>query len=204
MNRTVKQKWGALRDRARPVFAEAKLRLRRGTRGIAAVEFALTLPMWVLMLLGASDGAYCLLVNERVDRIAYSVTDIVTQYQTVTKANLNDILLAAGQLMSPLPFANNGVVIISSVFQPATGNPIVEWQYSGGGSLVSTSQIGTTNGKALLPNGLTLNANDNVIISEVYYKFTPMFLNAGIFTQNTVYRVAVYKPRLSPLVTPPT
>ncbi len=30
-----------------------------------------------------------------------------------------------------------------------------------------------------LPNGLTMNDNDNVIISEVYYSFTPMFLQCG-------------------------
>jgi len=190
MNHLARKTWRSLRNSAR--------------RGIAAVEFALTLPIWITLLLGAADGTYCLLVNERVDRIAYSVTDIVTQYQTISKANLNDILLAASQLMNPIPFGANGIVIVSSVFQPSTGAPIIEWQYTGGGSLSKGSQVGSSGGSAVLPNGLTLNANDNVIISEVYYKFTPMFLNASLFSSGTVYRVAVYKPRLSPLVTPPT
>ena len=190
MNHTVKNLWRSLRDRTR--------------RGIAAVEFALTMPIWATFLLGTIDGSYCLMVNEKVDRIAYSVTDIVTQYQTVSIANLNDIILAAGQLMQPFNFSNNGFVIVSSVFQPATGQPIIEWQYKGGGTLTQSSRIGNTNGAASLPNGLTLNPNDNVIISEVYYNFTPLFLNANLFHANLVYRVAVYKPRLSPLVTPPT
>jgi len=177
---------------------------QRARKGVAAIEFALTLPIWVAMLLGASDGTYCLLVNEKADRIAYSVTDIVSQYQTITIANLKDIVLAAGQLMEPFAFGTNGVVIVTSVFQPATGSPIVEWQYSGGGSLTKTSKIGTTGGAAALPNGLTLNANDNVIISEVFYNFTPIFINADAFNAGLVYRVAMYKPRLSPLVTPPT
>jgi len=176
----------------------------RARRGVAAVEFALTMPIWIALLLGSTDGAYCLLVNERCDRVAYSVTDIVTQYQTITKANLNDILLAAGQIMSPFPFSSQGVVVVSSVYQPATGAPIIEWQYAGGGSLAKTSQIGTTGGAASLPNGLTLNSGDNVIISEVYYNFTPLFLGNNLFNAGQIYRVAIYKPRLSPLVTPPT
>jgi hypothetical protein len=182
------------------------MRLQRAkTRGIAAVEFALTLPIWISMLMGVGDGSYYLLVNEKCDRIAYSVTDIVSQYSTITKANLNDILLATSQLMQPFTFGANGIVIVSSVFQPSTGSPIVEWQYSGGGTLSSqASKIGLTNGNAILPNGLTLNANDNVIISEVYYNFTPLFVSEKIFNSTTLYRVAVYKPRLSPLVTPPT
>ena len=188
MNHTVKK--ASLRDRMR--------------KGVAALEFALTLPLWTALLLGAGDGCYFLLVNEKADRIAYSVTDIVTQYQTISIANLKDILLAAGQLMNPFSFNTNGVVIVTSIFQPSVGNPVIEWQYSGGGTLTKTSKIGTTGGAATLPNGLALNANDNVIISEVYYNFIPLFLNEDSFAATTVYRQAVYKPRLSPLVTPPT
>ena len=173
-------------------------------RGIAATEFALTMPIWITLLLGVSDGAYCLLVNEKADRIAYSVTDIVTQYQTITIANLKDILQAASQLMQPFSFGANGVVIISSVYKPTGQSPLIEWQYAGGGTLTATSAIGTTGGAPHLPNGLTLNDNDNVIISEVYYNFTPLFLNVGPFSANTVYRVAMYKPRLSQLINPPS
>ena len=178
----------------------------RARRGIAAVEFALTLPIWIALLLGVSDGSYFLLVNERVDRIAYTITDIVTQYQTISLANLNDIAKAAGQLMSPFSFTDGqGSIIVTSVFQPPSGAPIIEWQYKYPTATAQISKIGATSGAAaVLPNGLTLNANDNVIVSEIYYTFTPMFLSSGLFNSGVVYRVAVYKPRLSPLVTPPT
>jgi len=179
-------------------------RFVRSERGLAAVEFALTLPIWTTMVLGCTDGAYCMLVNQRVDRIAYTVTDIVTQYQTMTKAELGNITLAAGQLMQPFTFGNNGVVIVTSVYKPAGQNPTICWQYTGGGGLARASKIGTVGGTPNLPNGLTLNDNDNVIISEAYYVYTPMFINGGLFKGGDVYRVAVYKPRLSQLTTPPT
>lgn len=182
-------------------------------KGAAAVEFALTLPLWITLLLGMSDGAYCMLVNEKCDRIAYSVTDIVTQYQSVSLSNLSDIIQAASQLMQPFVFANNGIVIVTSVYQPSGSSPRICWQYTGGGSLTGhVSKIGTPNGSstcsqgsvAALPNGLTLNNNDNVIISEVYYSFTPMFISTNLFPANLIYKVAVYKPRLSPLITTPS
>jgi len=193
MNRMA-NKWGmalkSLRNRAR--------------RGLAAVEFALTMPIWITLLLGISDGTYFLLVNERCDRIAYSVTDIVTQYQAISLANLSDIVKAAGQLMQPIPFTSNGIVIITSVYKPAGKNPTISWQYSGGGSLAAVSQIGATGGTPTLPNGLVLNDNDNVVISEVYYKFVPLFLTDTLFPSKNLYRVAVYKPRLSQLIKTPT
>ena len=213
-----------------PMAEKMRTLRNRARRGIAAVEFALTLPIWITLFLGMSDGSYFLLANERSDRIAYSMTDIVSQYQSISLANLSDISLAAGQLMQPLPTTSsttsNGTTttsnllttIVTSVYQPSTGNPIVCWQYSGGLVTGSTaSKIGapsssnngscTAGGTATLPAGLTLNAGDNVIITEVYYKFIPLFLSGAAFdafTTTTVYRYAVYKPRLSPLVTTPT
>jgi hypothetical protein len=173
-------------------------------RGVAAVEFALTMPIWITLLLGICDGAYCMLVNERTDRIAYTVTDVVTQYQIVSLADLTDITKAAGQIMQPLAFANEGIVIISSVYKPAGQSPVIKWQYKGGGTLNKPSLVGSVGGAPTLPNGLTLNDNDNVIISEVFYNFTPLFLATELFSANLIYRTAVYKPRLSPLITTPS
>lgn len=173
-------------------------------KGAVAVEFAMTLPIWILLLLGSSDAAYMMILTQRVDRVAYSVTDIVTQSDMVTTADLNNILLAASQLMQPFTFGADGVVIISSIHKPA-GQPMkITWQHIGGGSLARGSKIGVAGGVPTLPNGFTISDNENIIISEVYYYFRPMFMNAGILSEGDVYRIAIYKPRLSPLITPPT
>jgi len=172
--------------------------------GTAAIEFALTLPIWIIILLGTSDVAYLLLVSQRVDRVAYSVTDIVTQSKVVTKTDLYNILLAAGELMKPFTFGDEGVVIVTSLYKPTGKATEISWQYIGGGTLPRTSQIGQVGSTPALPSGLTLNDSDNVIITEVYYAFEPMFVGAKIISARDLYRLAVYKPRLSPLITPPT
>lgn len=192
-----------LRLFARIARARAKLGAR-SKRGVAAIEFALTLPLWITMLLGVADGTYCLLINEKTDRIAYSVTDIATQYKTLSMAQLNDIILAASEMMKPFPFDNQGIVIVSSIYKPAGQTPYICWQYSGGGTLVQSSRIGTTGGAPTLPAGLTLNDYDNVLVSEVFYYFSPIFTGSGLFSSGIVYRTAIYKPRLSPLCNTPT
>jgi len=215
MNRTAKYLFGSVHSCGLPAFAR---------RGAAALEFALTLSLfWVPLLLGIADGSYYLLITERVDRIAYTVTDIVTQYQTITKSDLNDIMLAAGQLMEPVSFnpsnlgvtdesgnttSATGYIIVTSVYQDPSDGTIVKWQYtyppSGAGVSMPPSAVGssTSGSKATLPEGLTLNSQDNIIITEVFYSFSPLFLDQ--FLSRVVYRQAVYKPRLCPLVTPPT
>lgn len=64
-----------------------------------AIEFALSLPIWIALLIGMTDISYMMIVSQRVDRIAYSITDIVTQSETISKNDLDNIALAAGQLM---------------------------------------------------------------------------------------------------------
>jgi len=191
---TIKKMRGLLRS-------AASARRKAGT---VAMEFALTLPIWILLLVGTADAALMMIMTQRVDRIAYSVTDIVTQSEVVTTADLNNILLAASQLMEPFPFGEDGVVIVSSVYKPAGLPQKINWQHIGGGSLPRDSKLGITGSTPVLPGGLTLSDNENVIVSEVFYYFRPMFINAGILSEGDVYRAAVYKPRLSPLVTPPT
>jgi len=175
----------------------------RSQRGVAATEFALALPIWIAMLLGCTDGAYMMLLSQRVDRIAYSVTDIVTQSESVTLTDLDKILLAAGQLMQPFSFGADGVVIITSLNKPAGQAAQICWQHIGGGTLARGSQVGSMGYTPSMPNGLVLNDNENVIVAEVYYAFKPMFLNAGILSASDIYRVAVYKPRLSQLCSTP-
>lgn len=175
----------------------------RARKGAVAIEFALSLPILILLLLGGSDAAYMMIVAQRVDRIAFSVTDIVTQSEMLTNADVNKILGASSELMAPFPFGTKGIVILSSIYKPQGQTATIKWQRSGGGSLARTSKIGIQGAIPALPNGLTLLDNDNVIIAEVYYDFSPMFMNAGILSRGDIYRVAVYKPRLSPLITPP-
>lgn len=179
-----------------------KLRARR--RGNVAIEFALALPIWITLLVGTADGALLMIKAQRVDRIAYSVTDIITQSETISTADLDKVLLAAGELMQPFTFGEKGFVIITSLYKPA-GEPVkISWQHSGGGTLARSSKIGIFGSPPTMPNGMTLNDNENVIATEVYYDYAPMFLSAGILSASDIYRVAIYKPRLSPLITPPT
>ncbi|MFA5041558.1 MAG: TadE/TadG family type IV pilus assembly protein [Bdellovibrionales bacterium] len=200
-----------------------KCRNTSGRKGVAAVEFALSLSLWMILLLGIFDGSYYLLVNEKVDRIAYTVSDIVTQYDaTPSHEKLSDIMMAAGQLMQPMSFNPStlgtpdgegdypeatGYIIVTSVYQDPTQGPIVKWQYTyppaGNGVSTPTSSVGNSaeGSLATLPNGLTLNSKDNVIVTEVFYTFSPLFLDQ--FVSKVIRRETVFKPRLGGLIVPP-
>jgi hypothetical protein len=178
-------------------------RRRNGERGVAAVELALVFPILLMLLLGGLDLTRYMLYHQKIERITFTVADLVTQAQAVTKVQMNDIVLAAGQIMQPFNFGSDGIVIVSSVYKdPAQTYPTIRWQYSGGGTLARSSKVGILNGTPTLPAGLTLNDKDNVIITETYYVFSPSF-NSGYTPSSDIYKIAVYKPRLGALLSLP-
>lgn len=183
----------------------AKLKaFRQSERGLAAVEFALAAPLIILLCLGGFELSRYTLLNQKIEKIAFTVADVTSQNETLTNSQIQDIFEAAGQIADPFDFNTNGLAIVTSVYQ-AVGDeyPEVNWQRCGGGSGTFTSDIGSEGLTATMPNGLELNERDNVIISEVYYAYEPMF-TLGLFEAKNIYKTTIFKPRLGDLTTSPT
>ena len=173
------------------------------SRGVAAIEFAIALPFIMLLTLGGFEMTRQIIINQKLEKSCFTISDIVTQSQTVTKAQLAQTMMAAEEIMMPYDFPNDGLVIVTSVTKAVGATPKVSWQYTGGGKLSATTKIGAVGAVATLPNGLVLNDKDNIIISEIFYHYTPFFQGFSVFTSPILYKVIVFKPRLGTLTTPP-
>lgn len=183
--------------------SSAQRRIKKKQSGVAAVELALALPLLLLFLGGLIETTNLLLIAEKVDRVSFTVADLVTQSQAITLDDLSTICTAADQLMTPYDFSTDGIVIISSIYKPpSTTNALVKWQYKSG-NLARVSRIGLQGKTATFPSGLELNSGDNVITAEVYYAYKPLFGNLGIYAAKDLYHAAYYKPRLSALTATP-
>lgn len=171
-------------------------------RGIAMVEFALALPFLLLLFMGGFEVNRYILLHQKVEKTAYTVADVVTQSTSVTQSQLNQIFTAAEEIMQPYAFGGDGIVIVNSVYKGSGVSPVVRWRYSGGGTLARSSQLGEVGGTASLPEGLTLNDSDNIIIAEVYYRYHPVLEGTAV-TEADIYKTAIFKPRLGALITAP-
>lgn len=172
------------------------------TRGVAAVEFALLLPVLIVMLLGSFELARYIVASQKLDHLAYTVADVVSQETSVTLAQVEDVMSASAEIMDPFGFGDDGVVILSSVEQDPVDGPMVRWQVIGGGTLERESVVGEVDESATLPEGFVLNDNDNIIIAEVFYNYTPAVTDDYFDTREN-YRYAIFKPRYGALTTAP-
>lgn len=174
---------------------------RRDIRGSLFIEAGIVIPVLVIMTLGGVEIARYALLQQKLDRLAMTTSDMVSQSETISIPELDAILTASSSIMKPFAFGSDGVVIISSVSATGALPPKVDWQRSGGGTMTGmVSQLGVANQNATLPAGFLVKSTENAIFAETYYQFTPMFLSS-LISPGLIYHRAVFRPRQSPLTT---
>jgi Flp pilus assembly protein TadG len=179
-----------LRDRLCAIWTDC--------RAVAAVELAFAMPMLVMLFLGSAEVANLLSVHYRSAQMASTVTDAVARYQSITGTDVSGLFSASSHVMGSTDFAEKGYVILSSVTTNASRNVTkISWQCHGGGTQARDSRIGEVGDTVSLPGGLTIDADDNVIVAEVYYRYEPVFDMLPIADE--VYKTAVFRPRLGAL-----
>lgn len=179
-------------------------RLRRFLRacdGIALVEFALVAPLLGFLLLGGIEVGRYVLLNQKLNRAAISTSDLVSQAPVALIQDIDQVFAAVGQTMQPFALGAKGIVFITSVSSednPAA-IPRVDWQLSGSGTASHVSQVGSSSPgmgpPANLPNGFTLDQNQNIIIVELFYDYQP-FIFGGVVEAKTIRQVALHRPRM--------
>lgn len=174
--------------------------LARDETGLAFLEFALILPVLLLLLLGGIEVSRYIQAAQKVDKLTHTIVDLVAQAPTVSTSDLNQIMAAAEHIMTPYDFGDDGVIIVTCVGYNSAGKLVVKWQHKGGGSLARNSKVGAVNGTPVLPTGFVVDARDNVLIAETYFRFQPM-INEQITGPIEFYRTAFYLPRLGELGT---
>ena len=170
----------------------------RDCRGLSAVEFGLMLPVILGLFMGSFDVGRLALANLKIFNAASSMADLVARDKKITATTLADLFGAATQIANPFDLSAAGKVIITSVSADTDDDPRIFWQSSGAGTLAANSVVGSVVGAvANLPPDLEVEAQETIIVAEVFYQFVPYF---GLLTSTTtVYHSAYYRPRLGTL-----
>jgi Flp pilus assembly protein TadG len=146
--------FGRFRDRVcRKFFADQG--------GLSAVEFALILPVMALIYLGGFELTQALSLNRLVALTASTVTNVTSQYTTISASQqMPDILNASVQVLSPWPSTAATVVV--------SGITTVAWSKALPSGAART--VGTT---VTLPAALDT-PGGFVVFGETTYAYTPM------------------------------
>jgi Flp pilus assembly protein TadG len=168
--------------------------LASDSRGVAAVEFALLMPVLLLLYFGVVELTQGAMAQERAAHVASTVGDLVSQNATVTSANVTDIFSVGDTVLYPYP-TSSLKMRVSSLSADTNGNVTVVWSQATGG----LTKLSANSTVSSVPTNVIV-ANETVIMSESQYTYTSVF--GQILPTPIVFNDVSYShPRLSSAVT---
>ncbi|MBV8751678.1 MAG: pilus assembly protein [Hyphomicrobiales bacterium] len=164
-------------------------RFLASTRAAIAIEFALVLPMLVLLLLATIDAGRAIAIYMKVRAAAYALDAMTAQYPSVQDDDLQLISGGAAKVLAPYPSGPTGLRI--SQVEITTAGPKVAWSfalnmtpyvYNTSNNIQVPTKLGgtTTPNNACDPTTYTAgNAPPKgcyLSLAEVQYTYTPLFV----------------------------
>jgi Flp pilus assembly protein TadG len=171
--------------------------------GAAAVEFALILPIMLMLYVGANEASVLISMDRKVQYVSGAVGDLVARSEeAISASTLDDYVKVASGLVSP--FTATGMEqIVTQVKVSSTGEATVDWS-RGYKNQVPVSSLNRRKGSTYpLPADVTAIARDQfVIVAETKLPYTPLY---GLVYKEpvTLYRENFYLPRFGGYINGP-
>ncbi|MGD9804586.1 MAG: TadE/TadG family type IV pilus assembly protein [Hyphomicrobiaceae bacterium] len=150
-------------------------RLTSDTRGVAAVEFAMILPIMFFLFVGTIEFGQALAVDRRVTLTASSSGDLIARVQKgITSEELDSELQIIKQLIRPYDESALTVRIVNVVAKGKKGSVEykVNWSKDNHGGTPYESNSDYSN----MPENI-IKPGAGVIVAEAIYNYTPLIFN---------------------------
>ena len=169
---------------------------------VAAVEFALVVPVALLLYVGAAEVTDGVMASRRVTAVTKSLSDLISLQGTTTQktstptpgnavsaTTLSTLLASATSILAPFPTSPLTMTIsaIDVTNTPAGTccSALVRWSYTQGGTLrpcvVQITALPSTSDYApnripsgLLPSGTALPSPYYIVVADVGYTYQPV------------------------------
>lgn len=162
-------------------------RFWRDIRGVAASEFALILPVMMVLMLGSVEVGNALLLHRKVTSATQTGADLAAQATALDDADIANLFEAMDAILAPFPTEPAGIILQSVVDDD--GSTVIDWidvQGGGGGAGAAGDELD-------VPDGLVL-PGASVIVAQVSYDYTPVFADL-IVNSFTISDTAYLRPR---------
>jgi len=159
---------------------------RHNRDGIAATEFAILMPVLVILFFGVVEASNAMMVNRKVAISANTLADLAAQSEQLYLSDLDDLFEGVTTIIEPNDTTSMKLNLIS-VTLDSEGDPIVHWSRSSdGGEPYSAGAYYTT-----LKDDDVLSAKGSLIVVEMSYTYIPgltsFFIDAPIqFTRESI------------------
>jgi Flp pilus assembly protein TadG len=196
------------------------LRLRRSAaelskdcRGIAATEFAMIVPLMLVMFFGVVEFSSGVAVDRKVTLVARTLSDLTSQSMSVTDTDLSNFFAASAGILTPYSASPTKSTITELYVDPTTHKAKVQWSKASTFNSFGAVVLGTSGRSKgdIITIPAALNVDGTYLIwSEVSYTYVPavgyVMAKAGVTLSDQTYtrprqsRCVDYPPVVSPAI----
>jgi Flp pilus assembly protein TadG len=151
-------------------------RLRRDRSGASAVEFALIAPILIGLYFGMAEYCQAMLADRKATHVASAVGDLVSQSDSVTVTDLDQMLAIGATLMTPFKTGSGTPlkIRVTLVSKDASGTVSKPWTRASTSApplydVTTLPATGASSGQPFLANG------QSIIVSQAEYTYTSPF-----------------------------
>ena len=157
--------------------------MMRDTRGVAAVEFAVILPLVLTLFFGTIEVSTGVAVDRKIGILTRTMSDLISQAQTLNTSDLPNAFNIASAVMAPYSSAPVQAKISQIYIDPTTLEAKVKWGASSNAAARNCNDVVTS----LVPSGVRIGGT-YLIMSEVAYDYTPVAgISGGAFSPPTFH-----------------
>jgi Flp pilus assembly protein TadG len=147
-------------------------RLRRDTSGLAAVEFALILPLMLMMFFGMIDVSSGFAVDRKVSMIAQTLSDLTSRYTVVQETDVTNFFTIADAMLTPYDSTILKATITQIYLDPASKTGKAVWS-RGDAKLTKNTTVPIPTDLIAKDSSGNWTANQYLILSQITYLYTP-------------------------------
>jgi Flp pilus assembly protein TadG len=176
------------------------MRLRDDTRGIAAVEFAMIVPLMLVMFFGTIEISSGVAVDRKITMITQTLSDLTSRYTSVTSTDISNFAIIAKAMLTPYATTPLTSRITELYIDPSTGKARVQWSVGTNPYSVSATPVTVPAALISKTSAGAIVANQYLILAEASYLYTPtvgyVMSKAGVTLSDVTYT----RPRQSTCV----
>lgn len=161
-------------------------------KGVGSVEFALIVPVLLILYIVGVQVTIALTVSRKVNHVASSVGNILTQSRSIAASDIDSILKVSSSFLSPYdetPYS----IIVNGVRIGENGSAMSEWSRAYGQPLQNT---GTS---FQLPSDFEAEVGAFVVVTRTFYDYVPV-ANFGPIGPFELSGTAYHQPRIGSVV----
>ncbi len=166
--------------------------LRWNESGLAATEFALILPVLVMLFFGLVEASTAMTVNRKVAISANTLADLAAQSEFLLVSEMDDLFEGVESIVEPNDSSGMSLKLISIVTDP-DGDPVVHWSRDSEGNTPYVAGSDYTK----LDDPTVLSGISSLIVVEMQYTYYPSITNHVLSTPINFDRKTLRWPRVS-------